>query len=136
MRTPRLLGVAPALVLALTTAACVTAETAPSASVTTIDPANARWFQLDWVATQAAGSSAQSVDGYVLNNNGEAARVQLLAQALDASGQVVDQKIDYPEAPVPGFGRSYFHIGPLAAADHYQVSVWSAYFFQGGRRNP
>jgi hypothetical protein len=92
MRTLRLLGVAPTLVLALTTAACVTAETAPSATVTTIDPANARWFQLDWVATQAAGSNAQSVDGYVNNNNGEAARVQLLAQALDASGQVVDQK--------------------------------------------
>lgn len=136
MRTLRLLGVAPTIVLALAAAACVTTETTPSAAVTTIDPAGSRWFQLQWTATQAAGSNAQSVDGYVFNNNGEAARVQLLAQALDASGQVLDQKIDYPQAPVPGFGYSYFHIGPLAAADHYQVTVWSAYFFQGGRRSP
>ena len=136
MSTPRLLTLAPTLLLALTTAACVTAETAPSAAVTTLDPASSRWFQVQWTPTQVVGSNAQSVDGYVLNTNGEAARVQLLAQALDASGQVVDQKIDYPEAPVPGFGRSYFRIGPLAAADHYQVTIWSAYFFQGGRRSP
>jgi hypothetical protein len=136
MSTPRLLSLAPTLLLALTTAACVTAETAPSAAVTTLDPASSRWFQVQWTPTQVVGSNAQSVDGYVLNTNGEAARVQLLAQALDASGQVVDQKIDYPEAPVPGFGRSYFRIGPLAAADHYQVTIWSAYFFQGGRRSP
>jgi hypothetical protein len=136
MSTPQLLSLAPTLLLALTTAACVTAETAPSAAVTTLDPASSRWFQVQWTPTQVVGSNAQSVDGYVLNTNGEAARVQLLAQALDASGQVVDQKIDYPEAPVPGFGRSYFRIGPLAAADHYQVTIWSAYFFQGGRRSP
>ena len=136
MRLLRTLSVAPTIVLALATAACLTAETAPSAAVTTLDPANSRWFQLEWAPTQVAGSNAQHVDGYIMNNNGEAARVQLLAQALDASGQVVDQKVDYPVTPVPGFGRSYFHIGPLAAADHYQVTVWSAYFFQGGRRSP
>jgi len=136
VRTRRLLNFLPAVVLAITAAACATAEITPSASVTTLDPANARWFSLEWSPTQVAGSEAQHVDGYIMNNNGEAARVQLLAQALDASGQVVDQKIDYPQAPVPGFGRSYFHIGPLAAADQYRVTVWSAYFFQGGRRTP
>jgi len=136
MRVSRLLRLAATVLLAITAAACTTAETAPSAAVTTLDPASSRWFQLQWATTQVVASNAQSVDGYIYNNNGEAARVQLLAQALDASGQVVDQRIDYPEAPVPGFGRSYFHIGPLAAADHYQVTVWSAYFFQGGRRTP
>ena len=136
MRTRRLLSLVPTVLLAIIAAACTTAETAPSASVTTLDPAGSRWFQLQWAPTQMVGSNAQSVNGYVFNTNGEAARVQLLAQALDASDQVVDQKIDYPEAPVPGFGRSYFRIGPLAAADHYQVTIWSAYFFQGGRRSP
>ena len=136
MRVSRLPSFAATALLAITVAACTTAETAPSAAVTTLDPAGSRWFQLQWTTVEVVGSNAQSVDGYVYNNNGEAARVQLLAQALDTSGQVVDQRINYPEAPVPGFGRSYFHIGPLAAADHYQVTVWSAYFFQGGRRNP
>ena len=124
------------ILLAATTAGCATYDTVPSASVTTLDPAGSRWFRLQWSTTQVLGSNAQDLDGYVVNTAGEAARVQLLAQALDASGQVVDQKIDYSEAPVPGFGRSYFRIGPLAAADHYQVTVWSAYFFPGGRRMP
>jgi len=137
MRTLRLLGVAPGLVLALTTAACMTAETMPSAAVTTIDPAATRYFTLEWTATQAVGSNAQSLDCWVINNYGEAARIELLAQALDTSGQVVDQKIDYPITTIGGYGRSYYHIGPLAAADHYRVTVWSAYFFgSGGRKNP
>ena len=133
MHTLRLLSLAPTILLAFTTAACVTAESVPSASVTTLDPAGSRYFRLEWTA-QPVGNNAQRVDGYIVSSYGEAGRVQLLAQALDASGQVVDEKIDYPEAPVPGFGRSYFNIGPLAAADHYQVSVWSVYFFQGPKR--
>ncbi len=134
MSTRRLLSFPPIILLAITAAACATAESTPSAFVTTLDPASSRWFQLEWTTNQVVGSNAQSVDGWVYNNNGEAARVQLLAQGLDASGQLVDQKIDYPVEPVGGFGRSYFHIGPLAAADAYRVTVWSAYFFQGGAR--
>lgn len=129
MRVATLVKLASVLFLAVTAAACTTAETTPSAAVTTIDPAGARYFKLDWTAAPA-GSATRYVDGSILNTYGEAARVQLLAQGLDATGQVVDQRIEYPDAPVPGFGRAYFHIGPLAAADHYQVTVWSAYFFQ------
>jgi len=132
VRTRRILSLVPTVLLAIIAAACTTAETAPSASVTTLDPAGSRYFKLEWTA-QPVGSNAARLAGYITNTYGEAGRVQLLAQALDASGQVVDQKIDYPEAPVPGFGRSYFNIGPLAAADHYQVTVWSVYFFQGPR---
>lgn len=124
------------MLLALTTAACMTAETMPSAAVTTVDPASTRYFTLEWTATQAAGSNAQNLECWVVNNYGEAARIELLAQALDASGQVIDQKIEYPIITIGGYGRSYYHIGPLAAADHYRVTVWSAYFFgSGGRKN-
>lgn len=117
------------MLLAVTAAACVTAENAPSATVTTIDPAATRYFKLEWTA-EPVGNNARRLDGYIVNTYGVTAQVQLLAQGLDARGQVVDQKIEYPVFPVPGFGRSYFNIGPLAAADHYQVTVWSAYFFQ------
>ncbi len=130
MRTRRLLNLAPVAMLAVTAAACATAETTPSASVTTLEPAAIRYFTLEWTA-KPDSTNARRVDGYIVNKYGQAARVQLLAQALDASGQVVDQRIDYSLAPVPGFGRSYFYIGRLAAADHYQVTVWSFYFFQG-----
>jgi hypothetical protein len=130
MRITRLVRLAPVLILAVAAAACATLETIPSATVTTLDPAGSRYFKLDWTAGPA-GASARYVDGYIVNTYGEAAQVQLLAQGLDAAGQVVDQRIDYPVAPVPGLGRAYFHIGPLAAADHCQVTVWSAYFIQG-----
>jgi hypothetical protein len=132
MRTRTLLNVARILVLAALVAACATPETTPSAAVTTLEPAASRWFKLDWTA-QPDGTDTRRVDGYIVNTYGQAAQVQLLAQALDTSGQVIDQKIEYALAPVPGFGRSYFNIGRLAAADHYQVTVWSAYFYQGRR---
>ena len=135
MRSLRLLSLGPFIVLAVALAACATPETTPSAAVTTLEPAASRWFKLDWTA-QPDGTDARRVDGYILNTYGQSAQVQLLAQALDASGQVIDQKIEYALAPVPGFGRSYFNIGHLAAADHYQVTVWSAYFYQGRRLGP
>ena len=129
MRIRHLLSLAPIVLLALTAAACMTAETMPSATVTTIDPAATRNFKLEWTA-EPHGTDARRLDGYIVSTYGVTAQVQLLAQALDARGQVVDWKIDYPIFPVPGYGRSYFNIGPLAAADHYQVTVWSAYYFQ------
>jgi hypothetical protein len=132
MRTRTSLNVARVLVLVALVAACATPQTMPSAAVTTLEPATSRWFKLDWTA-QPDETDTRRVDGYILNSYGQAAQVQLLAQALDASGQVIDQKIEYTLAPVPGFGRSYFNIGQLAAADHYQVTVWSAYFYQGRR---
>jgi len=123
------------LVLAVAVGACATPETTPSASLTTLEPAASRWFKLEW-STQPDESRARRVDGYIVNTYGQAAQVQLLAQALDVSGNVVDQKINYTLSTVPGFGRSYFNIGRLATADHYQVTVWSAYFLQGRRLGP
>jgi hypothetical protein len=129
MRIRHLLSLAVVAPLALTTGACMTADITPSAAVTTIDPAATRNFKLEWTA-EPHGTNARRLDGYIVSTYGVTAQVQLLAQALDARGQVVDWKIDYPIFPVPGYGRSYFNIGPLAAADHYQVTVWSAYYFQ------
>ena len=123
------------LLLAVAVGACATPETTPSASLTTLEPAASRWFKLEWSA-QPDESRARRVDGYIVNTYGQAAQVQLLAQALDVSGNVVDQKINYTLSTVPGFGRSYFDIGRLATADHYQVTVWSAYFLQGRRLGP
>ena len=130
MQTTMLARLACVILLSATVAACATPYTVPSASVTTLDPAGSRYLTLDWSAAPA-GADKQHVDGYIANSYGRSAQVLLLAQGLDASGQVVDQKIDYGLAPVPGLGRAYFHIGPLAAADHYRVTVWSAYFFEG-----
>jgi hypothetical protein len=134
-RFAQLVNIARVLLLAVAVGACATPETMPSASLTTLEPAASRWFKLEWSA-EPDESQALRVDGYIVNTYGQAAQVQLLAHALDASGNVVDQKINYALATVPGFGRSYFNIGRLAAADHYQVTVWSAYFLQGRRLGP
>ena len=122
------------LLLAVAVGACATPETTPSASLTTLEPAASPWFKLGWSAEP--DETRARLDGYIVNTYVQAARVQLLAQALNASDNVVDQKINYTLATVPGFGRSYFNIERLAAADHYQVTVWSAYFLQGGRLGP
>jgi len=129
-RRSRFLRFLPAILFAITATARVTAGTMPSASVTTLDPATTRWFRLEWTTTPVVGTNRRNLDVWVTNTYGEAARVQLLAQALGASGQVVDQKIASPVEPVGGYGRSYFSIGPLAAANSYRVTVWSATFFQ------
>src|SRR5204862_2942054 len=66
----------------------------PSASVTTAVQGWEHWFRLEWTA-QAKGDRRE-IDGYVYNSYGRAAaHMQMLAQALDASGNVVTQKIEW-----------------------------------------
>jgi len=60
-----------------------------------------------------------------LRKNRQAAEpLRLLAQALDASGAVVGQRIAWVPEGVGGYERAYFEIRHLPAAEHYRVSVW------------
>src|SRR5881409_103132 len=96
-----------ALVLAVMAAGCATVETTPSASVTTLMPDSERWFKLSWQAVPEKNGDQRRLRGYVVNTYGEAAaRVQLLAQALDSSGAVVGQRVEWLPGVVPGFGRA------------------------------
>jgi hypothetical protein len=64
--------------------------------------------------------------GYLENTYGEAVgRVQLLAQALDTSGNVVDQKIAWVPGAVPAFDRVYYEIPSMLTANRYRVTVWA-----------
>ena len=114
------------VVLAVAAAGCATSDTTPSASVTTLMPDTERWFRLSWEATPERDAQLRRLRGYVENTYGEAAdQVQLLAQALDASGAVVGQKLQWVTGVVPGFGRASFDIPNMPNADHYRVTVWS-----------
>jgi hypothetical protein len=114
------------VVLAVAAAGCATSDTTPSASVTTLMPDTERWFRLSWEATPERDAQLRRLRGYVENTYGEAAdQVQLLAQALDASGAVVGQKLQWLTGVVPGFGRASFDIPNMPNADHYRVTVWS-----------
>ncbi len=97
----------------------------PSATVTTALPGfTDQWFKVDF-AVQPQGSERR-VTGYVYNNYGRSVDdVRMLAQALDASNQVVEQRLVWLAGGIPANSRSYFEVGHLPSADHYRASLWS-----------
>ena len=108
--------------------ACSTASVTPSASVTTLQPVWPSYFRVEW-AVQSAGSDR--VAGYLYNTSGVPAdHVQILAQALDASGGIVGQKIAWVTGVIPPYTRTFFGVGGLPAASTYHVSVWNFEIYQ------
>jgi hypothetical protein len=96
----------------------------PSGPMTTLMPGWERYFTLQWNADPERDGTRQ-VDGYVVSTYGEfAADLRILVQARDASDAVVAQRIVPVPAGVGGFGRAYFDVRHMPAADHYQVFVW------------
>jgi hypothetical protein len=127
MRTSFVVGIATSMLLA----SCSTGAIAPSATVTTLSPDAERLFRLSWESVPERDGTHVRLSGYVENLYGEvAARVQLLAQALDTSGNVVDQKIEWLPGTVSSFGRAYYEIPNLRPANQYRVTVWA---FDRGR---
>jgi hypothetical protein len=107
------------------TTGCESAGLSPSASVTTTLPGvTESRFKVDWAA--ASNARGQTIEGHIENVSGwTAVNVRLLVQALDPSGQIVDQRLEWLGGPVPAGSRSYFRVGGLPAADHYRVTIWS-----------
>lgn len=113
------------LVLMLFAAGCATAGgLAPSAATTTAVVGWERWLRLDWsVEPRATG---HDIEGYVQSLHGSTAEnVRLLAQGLDASGNVLANRIQWVGGPVPGLQATYFKIAKMPAAERYRVSVWA-----------
>ena len=120
------------LVLAAAATGCTTSDITPSLTVTTLMPDSERWFRLSWDTIPEKTGDLRRLRGYVENTYGEAAgRVQLLAQALDSKGALIDQKLSWVSGVVPGFGRTYFEIPNMPKADTYRVTVWSYERIQG-----
>jgi hypothetical protein len=120
-----------AVALALAAAGCATPDTTPSATVTTLMPGSERFFRINWDVS-AERADTRRLSGYVENTYGEAAgRVQLLGQALDTSGGVVGQRLQWVHGAIPGFGRVYYEIPGMPVADHYRVTVWAFERIQG-----
>ena len=87
---------------------CATTETQPSASVTSLAPNAQQWFSVSWTADPERNGERR-LHGHIDSSLGEAAnRVQLLAQALDASGNFV------ASWPVPGWDKDAFREPYLA----------------------
>jgi hypothetical protein len=112
-----------ALVPLATACTGVTGGLTPSVSVTKAMQGWENWLSLDWTAE--ARGTGQDINGYVHSKHGtNIVNVQLLAQGLDANGNVVGQKVEWLQGVVPGLQRAYFRIPNMPPAARYRVSVW------------
>ena len=92
---------------------------------TTLSPSWPRYFTIDWAPATRHGKTG--VEGYIRNDgNFVATRVRLLVDALDSSGNVVDQRLVWLLSPdlSPGT-RGYFEASIPGPAVSYRVSVYS-----------
>jgi hypothetical protein len=107
---------------------------APHGPATTLIPGWERYFTLQWSA-EPQREGTRRVDGYVTSTYGEyAADLRLLVQARDASDAVVAARIVPVLSGVGGFGRAYFEVRHMPAADHYEVFVWDYRLIQSAAR--
>jgi hypothetical protein len=121
--------------LAMTTGACASLGTGASpplsSTATTLMYGWEHHFRIEWADDQGRNGTRR-VNGYVYNRNGEyALDMRVLAQALDASGTVIGQRIAFVPGGVGGFGRAYFEVPNLPVASSYRVSVWDFTWAQG-----
>jgi hypothetical protein len=101
-----------------------------SMTATTLTVGWEQHFSFEWTATDQ-GPSSRKVSGYVYNRYGDyAITLRVLAQAVDAGGAVVAQRIASVPGGVGGFGRAYFEVPNLPVAAGYRLSVWEYTWFQ------
>jgi hypothetical protein len=123
-------------VLAFAGCAGASAGVVPSASVTTAMQGWEHYLRLDYAAQEAP--DGRTLEGYVYNRYGSPmVSVQILGQALDASGNVVGQKLAWVQGGVPALDRSYFRVAGLPPAPAYRASIWTFDTLQsaGGERD-
>lgn len=109
--------------IVITSFGCLAAGIQPSDTVTSISPGAEYWFKIDWEAVPRSDGTVR-LEGFIQNTHGTAARVRVLAQALDPSGKVIGQKLWWLDT-IPGFGRVSYRIPGVPRAEHYRVTVWS-----------
>jgi len=93
---------------------------------TGLQPLNVGWerdLSVAWESGQPHGR--QAVSGYVTNTSPyDLANTRVLVEALDAGGQVIEQRVGYLPGELRGGGRLYFVV-PIAQASTYRVRVFS-----------
>ncbi|HTK89785.1 MAG TPA: hypothetical protein VL948_06035 [Verrucomicrobiae bacterium] len=92
-----------------------------------------RYFTIE-SAPGADRKGRPTVSGYIyLNSTGQgAARVRLLVETLDGSGQAVASTIAYVDTDVQVGGRTYFEARPKTPGATYRVSIYSGDWLRTG----
>jgi hypothetical protein len=81
-------------------------------------------FSVDW-KVEPAQDGTNRLYGRISSHYGQyAAPFRVLGMAVDSSGKVVAQRIEWVRGGVPGFSQTYFEINHLAVAPSYRVTVW------------
>jgi hypothetical protein len=100
---------------------------APVAAAAPLSPLVVDWeryFTIDSRATRMDGRSL--VTGMVRNTSScGAQRIQLLIDALDSSGQLVDQRVEWLGTDLTPGSHVYFEIAVASPAAGYRVSVFA-----------
>jgi hypothetical protein len=109
---------------------------APAVSAQPLTPTFPGWeryFSVSWEPFDRRGQPYLS--GYIVSSYGvTATRVQLLVDSLDASGQIVAQRVEWlGGSNLPGFSTSYFEVPIRQQASRYRVSVFAFDFVQSAR---
>jgi hypothetical protein len=118
--------------IALLVSACASASN-PLTNPTEFDTLVPGWeskFTLDWKAEPARDGS-MVLYGRVSSQYGQfASPFRVLGMAVDSSGKVIGQRIEWVPGGVPGFNQAYFQIDHLVAAASYRVTVWDYSFVE------
>lgn len=114
------------LILGLGLIAVAGALVAP-ATGKTLEPMVHGWeriFKLDWQAAESKGRPV--VQGYLLNDSPYiVTRIQLLVEGLDASNNVLGQRIEWVPGDLAPFTRVYFSAAAPDRAPQYRVRVFA-----------
>ena len=88
-------------------------------------------FSVEWKVQPEPGGTSL-VYGRVASHYGQfASPFRVLGMAIDSSGKVIGQRVEWVAGGVPGFAQVYFQIGHLPAAPTYKVTVWDYNFIEG-----
>jgi hypothetical protein len=102
----------------------ITGPVAPTVAQIAL-PRSEAYLRLDWEAASGR-AGRQRITGYAYNDRDYwATSVQLLAESLDASGQVVGSASTTILGTIPPRNRGYFSIDGVPPAATYRVTVRS-----------
>jgi hypothetical protein len=118
--------------IAVVVSACATAAN-PLTRTTEFDTLVPGWESKFSIAfkSEPAKDGTSLVYGRIASHYGQhASPFRVLGMALDSSGKVIGQRVEWVPGGVPGFTDVYFEIDHLALAASYKVTVWDYTFIE------
>ena len=113
-------------VIAVAVSACASMGNPLTAS-TEYDSLAPGWqskFSIDWKVEPSRDGTSR-LYGRITSHWGQfASPFRVLGMAVDSSGKVLAQRIEWVPGGAPGYASVYFEIGPLPVAPSYRVTVW------------